>query len=477
MEHCKYHPRESSRWYCERCDSHYCNQCVEKDVKNNKARCFSCGEIVHKRMSSEYITPFWRKLSEIHRYPLSSTPLVAMLTTAFLATVLMHVPLYGIAGLILTFVLYMGYCSEIMLYTANGNLTHPKINQFFEPEGRRLVLLQIAYFVGMGVFTFLLGSWLGYTGTVIGSILPTLIFPAALILAVVDDRFSSMINPLRLLSVAFSIGPAYPLLLIFMLLIGGSQQVVLSIVGADNIFGTALIFLVVCYFSMVSYHLVGYAIFQYHDELDYFIRTEVTDDHDGEGTSMVNIDSTNALNRAQVLIKEGKPHDAAAGLMDAAQRHPDNLQLQETTYKVLGKVGSPEQRLRHGEGFTSVLMGQGHLKKAALMFADLVRLDKDFKPTFPDKYHDMARLLQQMGKPREALALLNGFNEYFPDHPDEIRNYLLAVEILLVEQPQSPVIDSVLNYLEDGEEDEEILKQVAMLRARAARLRGQQATG
>lgn len=480
MEYCKYHPRNASRWYCQHCDLHFCNDCVEKDINRNAASCFSCGKPLNRLSSSKFIAPFWRRLPQMHTYPLKGTPLIGIIA---LSAMFMIIPSAGLLGLILLLPLSLltaAFCASVMIHTAEGNLAQPPPTDMLRGEGWTVVFMMIGYFIGWGLLLWVAGALLGIVGMGIVSIFIPLTFPAALLSITVDRDFPTLFNPMRLLGIIAAIGAPYFLMSAFLVLLslgsGAVGAILVSALGADSFIAIFMQMLFSLYFSVVMYHMIGYVAFQYQDELGYQASMDVTDEFDGEGTHTVDIVATNAINRANVLIREGRPKDAVAGLVDAASRFPANLELQDFAFKVVAKAGSREQKFSFGEQYMNTMLAAGQLKKAALAYMPLSQADPDIKPGDADQYHALATLMNQMGKPQEALRLLNGFNEYFPDHPDEIRNYFLAVEILLTVQPESPVIDSVLNYLADGEEDEEILKQVQMLRARAERVR-QKKTG
>lgn len=476
MEHCKYHPRNPSRWYCQHCDLHFCNDCVEKDINRNQANCFNCGKSLNRLSSSKFIVPFWRRLPKIHSYPLKGTPLVATLVLSFLFMIVVNLGFLGLILLLPLSLLTAAYCSGVMVHTSEGNLVQPPPTDMLRSEGWMIVAMTFGYFLGWGALLWAGSLLLGVVGAVVVSLFIPIAYPAALISMTVDRHFLSLLNPLRLLSIIAAIGAPYFLMSAFLVLLSVGNGAVSALLGSGNIFVIFLQIAVSIYFTIVMYHMIGYVVFQYQDELGYEVSVDVTDELDGEGTHAVDIAATNAINRANVLIREGRPKDAVTDLIDAASRFPANMQLQDFAFKVVAKAGSRDQKLAFGEQYMNTMLVAGQNKKAALAYMPISQADPDIKPADPDKYHDLANLLKQMGKPQEALRLLNGFNEYFPDHPDEIRNYMLAVEILLAVQPDSPVIDSVLGYLEEGEEDEELLKQVQILRARANRIR-QKKTG
>jgi len=128
MDTCKYHPLRKAKLYCHYCQKLTCDHCVSEPVNTGRydeaiyPTCFVCGGEVELADVSAGKVPFWRRLGEVHLYPLSINGLLIILITAFLTAYLMKIQ--PLLVLIPTAILY-NYCFTCLRSTAENNLKAP----------------------------------------------------------------------------------------------------------------------------------------------------------------------------------------------------------------------------------------------------------------------------------------------------------------------------------------------------------------
>ncbi len=463
MENCKYHPDVAGRWYCPQCDACVCDKCAEINAAKNLARCFVCGNDLDGLRSDQYVPPFWRALGEIHRYPLNSVTLTVLASLAAVTGILTLFPMGYFFALTLNLLLF-AYAAMIMEHTAHGNLKHPQVFLLFESSGKAIIFRQFVLVVAMALAATWMGRHFGRTAFFVCVQTFTFLFPAGIMAAVIEDSLLACLNPRRLLAIIRAIGWPYLLLLLFLYLLQIGNATLTQWVGGASVATLLLQVVIGGYFLIVIYHLLGYVIYQYHDKLGFAA-------HQGgnlrtHNTGHIAQSWSNMLNKARVLIMEGRPDEGKAVAKEAALAFPTNLQVQAFIYDLLRKSGSDEERLQIGIPYLNVLLYQNQLNKAAEVYATISRIDKEIKPADGDKVALLAAVLHQAGRNREALRLISDFHAYYPDHSDIAKNYFYAVDILIKMKQSPEIIKSILDFLADNLPDPQIQERVKHYRLR-----------
>lgn len=464
MENCKYHPSVTARWYCPDCDIFTCSQCVEKNLARNSVHCFLCNSELDGVRSDQYVTPFWRAIGSIHKYPFNST---TMFIISLLAVVTVLSAFFFVGGLMINVLMILflfSYAAMIMEHTAHGNLQHPQILLLFESTGKLIIARQMALIVVMSIALGWIARHLGLVGVLVAAQVFLLLLPAGIIATVTESSVFRILNPLTLTRIIRAIGWPYLLLLVFLYLLVTGSATLKYLIGTESIIAVIAQVYVYCYFTLVIYHLLGYTTFQYHDKLGYRIGNGISRSAKEHGGKITDTSWMNMLNKARILTMEGRPQEAKAAAVQAAHAFPANLQVQAYCYDVLKKIGTDSERLQMGLPYMNVLLFQNQLNKAAAIYVDISTLDKTIKPADGDLVGKLAVILHQMDRSKEALRLISDFHVCFPDHPDTAKNYFFGIDVLMKIAPGSESINAILSFLEENFDDQRILERIAHYR-------------
>jgi len=281
-ENCKFHPQQVAHFSCTQCGSYFCPSCIVKREKGGCEPgqfhhfCPKCNLEVEWVGAANIIDPVWVRMPKIFLYPLRLNPVIPMGIYA------VAVLLFSGPGLInsiirgLVWLMVLKYAFVSLKTTAGGNLQPPRITSDaiigdFGPVFKQ-GLLYILLLVGFGFVTFKLGPIIG-----IVFILAALFFiPAMIILLVTTESLFFAINPAAFVRLVFRIGWGYLLMYLFLLLLVGAptflsqffvpllpERLVLVLLGFAQSF-----------YTIISYHLMGYVILQYHDRIGYKVDYE-----------------------------------------------------------------------------------------------------------------------------------------------------------------------------------------------------------
>jgi len=369
---------------------------------------------------STRIVPFWHRLRAISLYPLRNGALWALVGLTLASTLLAFLPGGFLFRAILTAGVY-AYATVILRATANGNLESPEINLDGESSGYGQIALQVCFIVMM-LFGFAL---FGPVGGTILAVLLALGMPGATISLAIDDNFGHALNPGTWYAIATRMG--WPYIAVAAL----CAVIVVSQANAQALFQFLLTpflawiasFFISTYAVFMTFHLMGYLIYQYHEELGYeidapLVRRDPNADPDQE-----------VLDEAAALVVDGDAQ-AAETLLGNRLRARGGTAAVHAQYRRLLKLRNDEDALlAHGSQYLLVLMEQGQDKLALELVRDCLALDDEFDVPKSEYVAVLARRAVEIAQPRVAVALLEGFVQRHFSHPDAAAHAIAAARL------------------------------------------------
>jgi hypothetical protein len=368
---------------------------------------------------STRIVPFWHRLPAISLYPLRHGALMALVVLTLASTLLYVLPFGFFFRLVLSAATY-AYAVTILRSTANGNFEAPDAN-LGEGSGYGQIALQVAFFVMMIVGFLALGLW----GGLAVAIVLALGMPGATISLAIEGNFWHALNPGTWFAIATRLGWPY----LSVALLGG--VIIISQVNAQMLLEyllpdfLALVggFFISTYAVFMTFHLMGYLIYQYHEELGYEIdaplaRRDPNADPDQE-----------LLDEAAALVVDGNAAGAEA-LIGARLRARGGTPAVHAQYRKLLRLrGDEDALLAHGREFLAVLMAQGKDKLALDLVRECLAIDEEFVVPQSEHVAALARRAAETAQPRVAIELLEGFVQRHFAHPDAAGHALAAAKL------------------------------------------------
>jgi tetratricopeptide (TPR) repeat protein len=361
--------------------------------------------------STDAIQPFWQRLPE--------TFVTAGMVVASI------VP--GIIGLLAGFVVLSSLfkmCFEVLNATARGRMEPPEstLGRF----GGSIFWSQLGLWIVLGLLvthafkTAPLFLALLVSAAVVFSI------PAMTIVLAFDKSLFSALNPAIFLGMIGRIGKPYALLCLLLALLLLSLNLGSKL--AAFIFGTFLGSLLVSalnvYFMLVMFHLMGYVVYQYHEELGLEV------DEEGVGGGTLGEQAHPALAEARELLHEGND-DAARQLLAAAiADRGAGIDIHLLYHDTLDRAEDRAEHLRHTHVLTALLLNQDRDDEAFFRVKMALELDPAFQLTDGDSATRLAGKSLNKGDHRTAFRLLKDFARRFPGHSDIPENYLTMAKIL-----------------------------------------------
>ncbi|MBL8299111.1 MAG: hypothetical protein JNN30_12300 [Rhodanobacteraceae bacterium] len=380
-------------------------------------------------MTDKTIVPFWQRLREISLYPTQPGAMVTLIVLS-LARLLGLLPgVGGIANLLVMIALYK-FAFEVLRATANGNMQPPEnALDMDESVGRYGVLLQAAFIV-LAVLSFFVGGllfgtdglWFGLAASVI------LVFgwPGACMSLAIDQNFGHALNPSTWLQIMGRLGwpyfLAFGLMGLIFLSAGNAQALIEDVLPL--VIGLPVFYFISGYALLATFHLMGYLVWQYQDELGF------TPDAAPAPLINRNADPDQAiLDEAAQMVRDGET-DLATETLRAHLRERGGTEAVHTQYrKLLRLKGDTTELLRHGKEWLPILLAQDREKAAVELFRDLSELDPSYAINDAESNTRLANRAATLGQTQLALRLISGFHKRHPKSSDTPQMYLLAARL------------------------------------------------
>lgn len=428
MDYCKYHPLDGATYYCRQCDIHQCDRCVN-DEKNKRhtLHCFVCDSVLESLGSANTVTPFWRRLKEAFKYPLNSSSMSLIVITSILSVVAMLMPFLWI----LSIVLYLFAAGAMLKYsftclerTAMGEMKAPDVMEAYE-GGIKLLFQLILITVVMTLFAGLAAYYVGVAlGGILG-VIAVVSFPAVLIRFAQTESIFEALNPLAAIALMAAIGLPYGLLIVFMLIMMTSVGVLHEWIGAVLPAGAVLVQSIVSNFYMVvMFHLMGYMLFQYQQELGYSARS----DEDDEQPERSDLERMQA--KMDVLLKEGDYEQLVSLYYQAFKQFPNEASFFDRFFDLLYVCKKSTLMVDYGLTYLEFLVRKKRFDKLTPSFKQMMLLVPDYLPDSPAMRVQLATFLRQQGDLKLAVKMLNGMHKLYPEFADLPAAYQLLAECL-----------------------------------------------
>jgi hypothetical protein len=433
---CDYHPKEKAYWDCPKCEVFLCNRCVSKRTveqygkKKDFYYCPKCNEQVERAFFEDTVVPFWLRLPKFFLYPFHLWPLVLAFILA-VADVL--ISKHSLIGMLLNFAMWgvlLKYSHAALKNTANGRInTPPPLNFQTISSEFEIVFKQVFIFVTMGFVSYKI---FGMFGPIIGLLFVAfalLSIPSMIIVLVATNSFLCAINPILFVTMAWRIGWGYLLMYLFLLLIGGAPGALGAYVLSYLHRGIQpfLFSLAGSFYTIVSYHLMGYVIYQYHEEIGYSVDI-VEDDSDMKPEDLSEDPEKDILKRVSMLIKDGKHEEAIDLIKEETKGHITNQDLADRYFMLLKIKKMTPDLIEHGKNYLDILSRSENRAKLCEVYLELIQYS-DFRMTSPVLLK-VAGALNEAGNHKAAVDAYNRFVKANPSSPLAPKAYFLGAKII-----------------------------------------------
>ena len=469
-QYCKYHPTQPAHWNCGSCNNQFCNNCVIErpltvtGLQTRKIHiCPDCNLELEWVGASNLIDPFWTRLTKIFLYPFSSNPLILSLIISLSVCFLSWIPFVNL----ILYAILIKYAFSILTTTMHGNLNPPGIDALFTTEDFAPVIKQWIMYAAIGIVGVFFFVKTGIIGGIIYSLVISYSLPSMIMLLVTSEKLGHALNPVMFLGFAIKIGKGYLIMWLFLVLL-------LSAPGALGYYIIKYLpkfsqhFLITFgenMYTFITYHLMGYVILQYHENIGHEIdyenfqehtngpysqkdqQTQTEQQNAGSGAAFQKDEQSEITGQAELLTREGKLDEAIAYIKEAtSEQGITSIVLMERYYNLLKLKKQTQDMVSLGKDFFHKLIKANEKEKACRIFIDCATADKLFKPTSQDLVK-IGSWLKQANKTEASINAYSRLIKFYPDNRLVPKTYFILAQIYNEKMENKPQAKKIINIL------------------------------
>jgi tetratricopeptide (TPR) repeat protein len=424
MEYCRFHPIKPATYHCPRCEETLCDHCVDEGEQNIDKRCFSCGSELISLGARYNAEPFWRRLKESFHYPLNTETIILVVIMSVLGSVIFYLPFAIIWYLMITGA-FMKYCFTCLESTSTGSFKAPDITAAYE-GGIVLALQLIAIVVVLVGSVIATAIWLSpglasFLGLVIIIALPAIMINFSL-----TENILDAINPLKIIYLITAVGLPYCILLALIIIMMGSVGVLNELFSTESysFISNTIQSAIGNYYTIVIFHIMGYMIFQYQNQLGFIARTEDDD------TTKARSEVERIIAKISIEVKKGNYEKASSLFQQGIKKFPNDKLINQHCFDFLLAIKNHTLI----EDFSSLYFK--HLKlikredQLSIAYKRILHASPNYMPDNPADRLLLAQACKDSGDSRSAVKLLNALHKTYPDFLQLPKAYQLMAEAL-----------------------------------------------
>ena len=422
---CNYHPTKPAHWFCEKCGANLCPKCVTERDQDGYAKgqklhlCPKCYLPVEWIGVGNLIDPFWKRLPKIFAYGFYPRPLVLLVVFAVISAFFPDSGIFSLVVQGLLALMILKYSFASLRATASGDLKPPRVNAETISSDFGPVFKQGIMYILIGALILFLAATSGPYVAYPVFYLVALLLPSMIIILVTSSSLLNALNPIAVCTTAIRIGWAYLLVYVFFSILGSAPAVLghYFIKHLPEAFQAPMLTFAQGFYSIVTYHLLGYVILQYHEEVGYEVDQSDFRDPTEAVTESRKVDpDAQVLNAVNPLIQEGKLDEAIALVIEMTTvTGIQGLKLAERFYTLLKMKKRIPELIEHAGYYLEKLAAGNNKAKSLQVYVECKKIKPDFLPDAMALFK-IAGWLNEMGKSKEAIATYNRLVKEYPDH-------------------------------------------------------------
>lgn len=416
---CKYHPLETATFLCESCEISTCDKCSKEPstrARNSDYSCFVCGSYLDKVYSDKDFIPFWRRLPEIHLYPLARSGIIAILFIAVATAIAVQVfPLFSIP----IFALFFVYCFSCLKSTSRGEQQLPSFSDAISSDvglAFSLVGIYIVVAFSIGIIFGIFGQGLG----IFSLILAVIAIPAIIMLLSIEESFFSALNLAKITRIIWVCGASYGLMFLFILILMGSKELINSIFDGYSVIVVFITSAISNYYTIVIFHLMGYMLYQNSRELDYDVEVQ---------QEVVHRDQDKLLAiEAEILIKEGLYKKGAEKYFEYQQANKQDISTWKKYFQLIIETRNIDAIKKFSESYFEKLISMDDLIGLSQAYLKVRKVDPNFQLKDIKLKFEIALSLYDARHFKSVINLLQNINQATQDKETITKSFSLMAK-------------------------------------------------
>ncbi|HQR22707.1 MAG TPA: hypothetical protein PKV98_17695 [Burkholderiaceae bacterium] len=436
-------------------------------------------EATYEYGAQQAVEPFWQRIQKFFRLPFDKAVLlriVGLSAVLLVSLVFLFLGGFGVALLAATafglLVAGARYGFKIIERSSKGYLSpsdYPLTDE--DLVGPYLPYKFVALNILFGLLAGLLVALTGgneVLGVLIGGLFFVVLLPAATMRLVMTGSLHGALNPAELVNVIRKIGKPYAALCAFIFFADMSRTYGMAFIGVAGglgagalgsaggakaglgLGGAVLVFLLSVgfwYFTYVICALIGYAMYQYADQLEISVV--------GQGERRLkSLTGRHADVKARTrdaligqMVTAGEIKEAIDLLNNDLGQRPTDLSLHARLHKLLIAENYTPRIEDHTEKYLALLVKTQNWREALDLVEEALGRRADWTPRQVESIAPLARAALQKGRPQMAATLIRGFDKKHPNHPDIPQIYFVGAQLMAESGGKPAEAKRILEYL------------------------------
>jgi len=193
------------------------------------------------------------------------------------------------------------------------------------------------------------------------------------------------------------------------------------------------------YFVLVMFGMMGYVLYQFHEQLGYENLSISGEDKKA--------DKNGYTNSIDILLQEGRYAEAISELAEEIDLNPNDFSLRERLHRILCSIEDKKNLQIYSADYIVRLLLMGKPSEAIRVYMESLRFVPDLKIKGAKHRHELGRLLVGSGQSRAALSLLNDLHRDYPSYEGIPGAYLLVARIMFEYFNHEDKARKILEYL------------------------------
>ena len=315
--------------------------------------------------------------------------------------------MFGVLLRFILWIIFLKYAFLVMERTANGQFDEPSDVNSEEGDAAQ-VMRQFGLIFIIGLLFELLAYMFGRVGYGLGWLMMNVVPPAGIMIIAVTRSFWQALNPAQILFFIKTIGSPYLALCFVLLSLTTSGQWLQGFLYAymDSWLVMPLLSFVEFYFALITYHMMGYAIYQYHEDLGVHAAVSF---EEAEAKLSPGKAADPVLAKLNSLIANGQQEDAIDLLREELRTRWENNDLHERYQKLLVAAGKQAAALQHAREFINKLVTEKRLFQALDLCEQCLKFDPEFQQQDSYHVHELAKAAHIGKRQYLAISLMRRF--------------------------------------------------------------------
>jgi hypothetical protein len=404
------------------------------------------------RAAIDRAATFGERLPAAFAYPLDMAALTSIVAIA-LAHYLSLAPVLGLVFEAICWAAIYQYAFACLRHTADGYADPPEFAG--EGSGGAAFVLIAVQVVGI-LYVVMLPSFFGPLALAIGLAIGFFLPAIAMSLAFGDSALAAL-NPLNWLRTVANVGMPYVLLAVIYLGIAALQLALQTAVAGllPRLLAMLVYYLLANYATVLNFHLMGAMIHAHADRFGYSPQA-------GTDQQAFGVGADDELLRT-VQARAAGDRDGAIDLLTERLREglaPADVHAEYR--RLLALASRHDELLVHGQIWIAALIVAGDLRKALGVVQECQAIDPRFVPDDPRTAGPLAEKAHQLGMPRLAAQLAQGYVQRWPREYEAPYYGLMAARVMIAGHRQAEAM-VLLSRLRDAWPDHPLATQLDAL--------------